>query len=189
MECYDQDEGEEVNTKVFYNWVNITSDFREAVQDLELGELLHDVHFGLYDAMSAIEMMDPKMDAGMLCNRGTKKAKSFEESVEDGSLKLDNLTNAELIGIIDNTLACIVSWLEGHSLAQTVFINLYLHKPYLIEDRTLKAFSIATYKLLEIIKDYIIKAIVYEEEDFQSMQYGYVLDPDISEPRTIGEYV
>lgn len=55
------------------------------------------------------------------------------------------------------TLACIVSWLEGHSLAQTVFTNLYLHNPYLIEDRTLKAFCLAVYKLLEIIKDYIHK--------------------------------
>lgn len=77
--------------------------------------------------------------------------------LQDGSLKLDNFTNAELLGIIDATLACIVSWLEGHSLAQTVFINLYLHRPYLIEDRTLKAFCIAVYKLLQIMKDYIHK--------------------------------
>lgn len=49
--------------------------------DLELGELLHDELFGLFEAMSAIEMMDPKMDAGMLCNRGNKKAKSFEQGI------------------------------------------------------------------------------------------------------------
>lgn len=58
---------------------------------------------------------------------------------------------------MDTTLACIVSWLEGHSLAQTVFTNLYLHKPYEIEDRTLKAFCLMVYKLLEVIKDYIHK--------------------------------
>ena len=33
--------------------------------DLSLGELIHDENFGLFEAMSAIEMMDPKMDAGM----------------------------------------------------------------------------------------------------------------------------
>ncbi|XP_065172389.1 N-alpha-acetyltransferase 35, NatC auxiliary subunit-like [Atheta coriaria] len=136
--------------------------------------------------MSAIEMMDPKMDAGMLCNRGNKKANSFDQSIEDGSLLLWGISNSDLIGIIDTTLACMVSWLEGHSLAQTVFTNLYLHKPYLIEDRTLKAFCIAIYKLLDIIKDYIQKAMVYEEEDFQGMQYGYYLYPDVSEQRVVG---
>lgn len=49
--------------------------------DLELGELLHDELFGLFEAMSAIEMMDPKMDAGMLCNRGVKRAKCFHQAV------------------------------------------------------------------------------------------------------------
>lgn len=52
------------------------------VAGLELGELLHDELFGLFEAMSAIEMMDPKMDAGMLCNRGNKAALSFDQAVE-----------------------------------------------------------------------------------------------------------
>jgi hypothetical protein len=49
---------------------------------LELGQLLHDDLFGLFEAMSAIEMMDPKMDAGMLCNRGSKAALNFDQAVE-----------------------------------------------------------------------------------------------------------
>lgn len=73
------------------------------------------------------------------------------------TIKLDGLTNSELIGIIDTTLACIVSWLEGHSLAQTVFTNLYLHKPYILEDKILKAFCLSVYKLIDIIKDFIHK--------------------------------
>lgn len=52
------------------------------VPDLQLGELLHDGHlFGLFEAMSAIEMMDPKMDAGMLCNRGNPKPLNFQQAV------------------------------------------------------------------------------------------------------------
>lgn len=31
--------------------------------------------------MSAIEMMDPKMDAGMLCNRGNPKPLNFQQAV------------------------------------------------------------------------------------------------------------
>ncbi|XP_065172613.1 N-alpha-acetyltransferase 35, NatC auxiliary subunit-like [Atheta coriaria] len=93
--------------------------------------------FGCFEAMSAIEMIDPKMDAGMLCNRGNKKANSFDQSIEDGSLLLWGISNLDLIGIIDTTLACMLLWLEGHSLA-----------------------------------------MVFEEEDFQGIQYRYYLYPD-----------
>lgn len=49
-----------------YQWKEITPEFFEALQDLELGELLHYELFGLFEAMSAIEMMDKKMDIGMV---------------------------------------------------------------------------------------------------------------------------
>lgn len=49
---------------------------------MNLGELLHDDLFGLFEAMSAIEMMDPKMDAGMMCNRGIRKTISFDQAVQ-----------------------------------------------------------------------------------------------------------
>ncbi|XP_047507728.1 N-alpha-acetyltransferase 35, NatC auxiliary subunit isoform X1 [Pieris napi] len=162
--------------EVTYNWVDITKDFFENIKDLELGELLHDGHlFGLFEAMSAIEMMDPKMDAGMACNRGNPKPLNFQQAVECGKLKIDDLEPSELIGIIDATMACVVSWLEGHSLAQTVFTNLYLHQPHLIKNKPLKAYCIAVYKLLDCIRDCINKAQVFEEEDFLPMCYGYRL--------------
>jgi hypothetical protein len=78
-----------------------------------------------------------------------------------------------------------VSWLEGHSLAQTVFTNLYLHQPAQILDKPLKTFCYAVYKIIEIIKDCINKALVFEEEDFQSVTYGYRLQQDITEQKTI----
>ncbi|XP_006607214.1 N-alpha-acetyltransferase 35, NatC auxiliary subunit isoform X2 [Apis dorsata] len=171
--------------QVTYNWVDITQEFFDAITELELGELLRDELFGLFEAMSAIEMMDPKMDVGMLCNRGNSKPCTFTQAVDSGALKLDNLTPSEVIGIIDSTYACIVSWLEGHSLAQTVFTNLYLHQPSQIVDKPLKTFCYAVYKIIEIIKDCINKALVFEEEDFQSVTYGYRLQQDITEQKII----
>lgn len=90
-----------------------------------------------------------------------------------------------MIGIIDSTYACIVSWLEGHSLGQTVFTNLYLHKPAKICDKHLRTFCYAVYKIIDIIKDVINKALVFEEEDFQSVTYGYRLQQEITEQKTI----
>ena len=40
------------------------------------------LRFGLFEAMSAIEMMDPKMDAGMMCNQIKRKVLNFEQAVE-----------------------------------------------------------------------------------------------------------
>ncbi|KAJ8304627.1 hypothetical protein KUTeg_018210 [Tegillarca granosa] len=125
----DADEREDKERPV-YNWKDVTKEFIEASSQLQLGELLHDSSFGLFEAMSAIEMMDPKMDAGMMCNQIHRKAKK---------VKIKNLEIPEVIGIIDATVACMVTWLEGHSLAQTVFTNLYLHNPYIIEDRNVRA--------------------------------------------------
>lgn len=34
---------------------------------------------------------------------------------------------------------------------------------------------------------FFFPGMVYEEEDFQSLQYGYRLNPDISEQRVIGK--
>ena len=47
--------------------------------------------FGLFEAMSAIEMMDPKMDAGMLCNKA-KKVLQFEPAVKVSKVGLGNFS-------------------------------------------------------------------------------------------------
>ena len=63
-------------------------------------------------------------------------------------------------------MVCIfsqVTWLEGHSLAQTVFTNLYFHSPLQIENRFLKAFSICMLKTVDVIRERINRAGVFEE--------------------------
>lgn len=169
-----------------YNWVDVTTEFKDAASQLALGELLHDSSFGLFEAMSAIEMMDPKMDAGMLCNQIQRKVHNLEQAVEAGLVKTDNLTHAELIGIMDASLATLVTWLEGHSLAQTIFTNLYLHNPYIINDRCLKAFSIVMLKIVDVIRERINRAGCFEEEDFQPMSYGFKMAGDVTETRASG---
>ena len=86
--------------------------------------------------------------------------------------------NADLIGIFDQTLACLVTWLEGlsnyilayqiknfvfpflifdpgHSLAQTVFTNLYLHAPFQVTHPFLKAMSVSCLKLVDMVKEFV----------------------------------
>ena len=72
-----------------------------------------------------------------------------------------------------------MTWLEGHSLAQTVFTNLYLHQIDKIEDNVIRNFSLATLKVVDIVKDFIAKGNVFEEEDFQPLTYGFKLGSEV----------
>nr|XP_040228403.2 N-alpha-acetyltransferase 35, NatC auxiliary subunit [Anopheles coluzzii] len=166
------------------DWNEITAQFFDCVKDLKLGELVHDSTFGLLEAMSAIEMMDPKMDAGMSCNREATPL-TFDTAVETGQIKLNNLLAKESIGIIDAVYSCTVSWLEGHSMAQTVLTCLYLHKPNRIECKTMRSFSIAIQKIINLIRNFIIRANVYEEEDFQHSSFDYNLSEEVTETKAM----
>lgn len=57
---------QEQDPKKIFEWKDITSEFFHSAQELQLNELLHYELFGLFEAMSAIEMMDKKMDIGMV---------------------------------------------------------------------------------------------------------------------------
>lgn len=70
-------------------------------------------------------------------------------------MKIASLENSEIIGIIDALNACLVSWLDGSSLAQTVFTCLYLHQPYNIQDKSLRAFCISVYKSVQVMGNFI----------------------------------
>lgn len=65
-----------------FGWVDITKEFFESCSELNLGELAQDMLFGLFEAMSAIEMMDPKMDVGMGYNKHDTPPHTFESAVE-----------------------------------------------------------------------------------------------------------
>ncbi|KAK2718941.1 N-alpha-acetyltransferase 35, NatC auxiliary subunit-like [Artemia franciscana] len=169
-----------------WNWINVTEKFSEACQELEIGELVHDGSFGLFEAMSAIEIMDPKMDAGMVCNTGKNVPYTFETAVEAGVLPLDNIALDNQIDIIDASLGSLVSWLEGNGLAQTLFTNLYLHQPYSIVDKCQKAVSLCLLKIVDLVRDIIVRVAVFEEEDFQPITYGFKLPYEITDVKVIG---
>lgn len=100
--------------------------------------------------------------------------------IQAGVLKLNNLTNEELIGVFDALFSCIVSWLEGNSMDQVLFTCLYLHAPAKIEDKALKAFAHAVRNLIIIVKNIIISSSVNEEEDFQLYGNSSLLAPEDS---------
>lgn len=147
-------------------WQDITCQFKSSVKQLKLGELLKSDHFTLLEAMSAIELMDPKMDCGVMLQQTNRKILTLEQSVRSGTVKVKDLDYDELIGIIDDTYAGLATWLDGHPFALTFTTNLYLHEPELIEDQCLKTFTLASLKLAHFIDRVISLVFCIEEEDF-----------------------
>lgn len=80
-EEYDE-KREKVTLKEIYQWKDITNDFFVSTNELDLGELLHFEMFGLFEAMSAIEMMDKKMDIGMVDGKEKNVPLTFDVAVE-----------------------------------------------------------------------------------------------------------
>lgn len=105
-------------------WVDVHDVLREAAEQLQPGELLHTESFSLFEAMSAIEIGDPKMDAGL----DTATAPTADKLVQQG-LAPDVLSSEEVLAVADKLFALQASWHVGNSLPQTVFTCLYLLKP------------------------------------------------------------
>merc|ERR1719188_233339 len=63
--------------------------------------------------------MDPKMDAGMLCNRATSIPSTWQEMVDGGHVSVSGLAGdldpVHVSQIIDQSLACLVTWLEAQA--------------------------------------------------------------------------
>lgn len=74
------------------------------IAELEIGQLVHLQSFTLFDAMSAIEIMDPKMDTGMILE-GDKK-KPFNP--------LKSLSGEQVLWVIDRLLSCEVRFMCKH---------------------------------------------------------------------------
>jgi len=122
--------------------------------------------------MSALELMDPKMDSGM--NSTTPI------SVDSLLEKLTPLTVSELIAVMDELAACEISWVNGHSIGHTLFTCLYLHQPQKIASPILKAFVDILLKTAQLIRQAIIDADLYEDEDFFSGKFNFDLREEMS---------
>ncbi|KAJ0984762.1 hypothetical protein J5N97_003118 [Dioscorea zingiberensis] len=158
-------------------WADASSLIAAACNDLQDGELVHGENFSLFAAMSALEIMDPKMDAGME-NNGYR---SVEEAIENGAAPLplssDSTVDVQcLIDIIDHLVACEATWHKGHSLAQTVFSCIYL----LRIERTSAHVLLHSYcRIIRATCNAVISAVsdarTHEEEDLFTMAFGLPL--------------
>lgn len=103
--------------------VEVTALLAAASCQLSVGQLLHGESFSLYEAMSAIEVGNPKMDAGV-----GAPATTLEQRLQQGAAPTD-LSNDQMLAIIDKLMVMEASWHSGNPLAQTIYTCLYVLQP------------------------------------------------------------
>ena len=175
------DEGTKEEGDTVVEWVDITHPFIEAASLLDPGELVQHWNFSLLDAMSAVELLDPKMDSSMHWTDFKTYPRTVSEASEQGLLQFDGHTNSQLIGIFDEVLACVVTWLSGYTLAQTVFSCLYLLETDRAVTPYLRTFSMAVVKMVDYMREYICRGGVYAEDDQLGMCFGFNMLTSVSD--------
>ncbi|KAI5787129.1 Mak10 subunit, NatC N-terminal acetyltransferase-domain-containing protein [Geopyxis carbonaria] len=167
---------------------DITDYFFEESKKLNVGELVKDPCFTLLQAVGALEIMDPKMDSGLL----EPEYESFDA--------LKPRLPEEIIGIMDHLLCHEMAWHMGHALSQTLYTCLYIDKllstyPRKLEDATfgklkgnaeyteaqelvvyvLRPYCLALIKCCGYVNKHMLSEQLYEEEDFVTQTYGLPL--------------
>lgn len=145
-------------------WDDVTDVFNSARSSMGVGEMIHSPRFTLFTAMSAIELMDPKMDVGV----------GIERDIRDVFIP-DTLTDIQVINIMDRLLACEMSWLNSHTLPQTVFSCVYTQKLENIPRTDLFTFIRLQLATMDCAMSLILEERVAEDEDFISWTFGFRL--------------
>uniref|UniRef100_A0A6B2KZ51 Uncharacterized protein n=1 Tax=Arcella intermedia TaxID=1963864 RepID=A0A6B2KZ51_9EUKA len=150
------------------------------MNDFTTGQVVRHSSLSLYDAMSAFELMDPKMDAGVRVN----DVLILEEGLESESLKKPSeLSAAEMLGLMDKLLELELLWYAGNPISQSLLTCLYIHNvEKVVDEKYLKCFFDLLLNRASCIRQYIMNADVYHEEDFVPHLFGFSLpSPDVPE--------
>jgi len=165
--------------------------------------------FDLHDAMAALELMDRKMDcceipASMAKNPSTTTVTEDEDMVPPRPLPtgLDDIVaplpwkeltmeHASLIAV--EGLTRLESMLSGASVAESIYTCLYTHNEVLMDmkvrieqidstpaQQAVYALALALVAISQIVRDTVLRADIYEEEDFSVQTYGLDILPGIA---------
>ncbi|KAG5993260.1 hypothetical protein E4U43_003559 [Claviceps pusilla] len=168
---------------------DITEKFANAVQTLELGEVVKDDYFTLLDSVAALEIMDPKMDSGCV-QPGEELDVLYDVS--------RSLQPEEVLGIMDQLICHEMSWHVGYPLSQTIFTSVYVEALLMNEPTSTKQAHFVHHQdteaagdqpMLQVLRAYILGMIkacsyvnerikaehFYEEEDFVPNTYNRTL--------------
>ena len=89
-------------------WFDVSGILEACSQQLDSGEMIHTDGFSLYEAMGAVEVMDPRTDAGC----GGKRLPDAADLVREGHAPQQIGADA-MCAVIDRLISCQVAWFKG----------------------------------------------------------------------------
>ena len=89
----------------------------------DVNTVIHGEAFSLFEAMSAVECGNTKMDVGMQA-----APKTLDQLIEEGMAPTE-LSPKQTLAVMDRLFEMEATWMAGGSLAQTVFSCLYMLRP------------------------------------------------------------
>lgn len=144
-----------------------------ACNALETGQLICSEAFSLFEAMSAVEIGNPKMDAAAQHT----DVMTLKDLINSGVAPLP-ANNTELLKLMDQLLLLEATWHTGNTLAQTLHASLYMLAPERFnEDRVLAAYCSIVQCTCREVQQIVFKGCVCEEEDFNINVLGLTIDP------------
>ncbi|MBW0511546.1 hypothetical protein O181_051261 [Austropuccinia psidii MF-1] len=148
-------------------WRDITSTLIRGSHQLAKNDIIISTDLSLIEIISAIQIMDPRMDVGV----GSSNPKSPSESFDPAQA----LTPQEVITIMDLSLNCEVTWYSGHMLSQTLMISNYLrhvtqlrNHPDPIIQVVLRSYLLGLIKCCGLVSDEILSGNLRENEDINT---------------------
>ncbi|KAF1752296.1 hypothetical protein GCK72_018850 [Caenorhabditis remanei] len=145
---------------------DVSAEFFELCSGLEVGELVTVPMFQLSDVMSAIELLEPKMDVGV----NSHSIKTLQSAIQQGLYEEDMPMQ---LAIMDATIAMLVAWLEGSSLGTTLWTNVMLTNVHSMDHPMFYSFSAGMNLLVRNIYSLINNVGNLEElpEDFNPQSH------------------
>ncbi|KAJ1961290.1 N-alpha-acetyltransferase, non-catalitic subunit [Dipsacomyces acuminosporus] len=158
-------------------WLDITKLMQQGISEIATGELLKPQSFSLFDAMTSMEVMDPRLDMGML---------SKEDEEEIAKWDMDRkLTFTDALWILNRMFCCEMTWQDSASLLQTIYMCNYFTAPVLpetiarpaetqnpVRDLVLYPLLIATGRCCRLVWTEYMRENVYTEEDVYFGSYA-----------------
>ncbi|KAG9681025.1 Mak10-domain-containing protein, partial [Aureobasidium melanogenum] len=181
---------------------DITKAFSDASAELRQGQLVKDDFFTLFEAVGALEIMDPKMDSGLLIPDKDAAVDNFDP--------LQNMLPEEIIGVMDQLLSFEMAWHQGYALSQTLFTSLHMYslltpyyrplnaivfnpkrtspeQPDSLISSVLRAFCLGIIKSCDAVVQEITSEHYYEEEDFVTQTFTQYMLNDVTHEDVIDE--
>lgn len=160
-------------------WEEVTQVVKAASAELKVGEIIAPADFSLQEAMSAIELMDPKMDIGL----GSANVFTLAEIEERGRLpKIDSLSPSNWLSLMDSLIIAEQMHYEGYHLALCILACYYMHDVERTLEKNVFLLNFARLLLRRAyyVRDCISRASNFYEEDYVHWSFGF----DIGEPKS-----